>query len=77
MCIKSVWMIRCQLTLERSPQDIGGINLFVLISLFSLIFCVPLALVMESHLWPAAVESAKASVGGAGLARMLVVRMRV
>ncbi len=32
---------------------------------------------MESHLWPAAIENAKASVGGAGLARMLVVRMRV
>ena len=58
-------------------QDLGGINLFVLISLFSLVFCIPLALVMESHLWPAAVESAKASVGAGQFARYMLVRFCV
>ena len=58
-----------------NDQDVGGINLFVLISLFSLVFCIPLALVMESHMWPAAIESAKASVGTGSFARLMLVRL--
>lgn len=44
-------------------QDIGGINLFVLISAVSLLFCAPLALVMESSQWGGALAAAKLTVG--------------
>ena len=45
------------------PQNIGGINLFVLISAISLLFCVPLALVMESAQWGAAFSAAQVNIG--------------
>lgn len=44
-------------------QDIGGINLFVLISAVSLLFCAPLAVVMESSQWSAAITAAQLTVG--------------
>lgn len=44
-------------------KEIDGINLFGLISIFSLIFCVPAAVVVESHLWAPAAEQAALSLG--------------
>lgn len=44
-------------------KDIDGINLFGLISIFSLLYCAPLALVMESARWPALLQGAVTSAG--------------
>lgn len=45
-------------------KSIDGINLFGLISIFSLVYCAPLALVMESTKWPALWDAAVVKMGG-------------
>lgn len=56
-----------------AAQDLGGINLFILISAASLLYCIPLAYVMESSQWGAAFEAAKLTVGTQGLLQLLAV----
>jgi hypothetical protein len=45
------------------PQHIDGINLFGMISIASLIFCIPAAIYAESHMWGAAWNTAVQSMG--------------
>lgn len=54
MCVILCW---CLL------QDVDGINLFGLISIVSLVFCVPAAIWAESHMWGAAWQAAVANMG--------------
>lgn len=44
-------------------QHIDGINLFGLISIVSLVYCIPAAIWAESHLWGAAWNTAVQSMG--------------
>lgn len=44
-------------------QHIDGINLFGLISISSLLFCIPAAIWAESHMWGAAWNTAVQSLG--------------
>lgn len=44
-------------------QHIDGINLFGMISIASLIFCIPAAIYAESHMWGAAWNTAVQSMG--------------
>lgn len=52
-------------------QHIDGINLFGLISLVSLLFCVPAAVAVEGHLWGAAWHAASSKLGLAALLQLL------
>lgn len=51
------------LILSSYAQHIDGINLFGLISISSLLFCVPAAIWAESHLWSAAWQTAVNNLG--------------
>lgn len=44
-------------------QEVGGINLFVLISAVSLLYCAPLAVFMEGLKWGGALQAAQLGVG--------------
>lgn len=44
-------------------QHIDGINLFGLISIASLVYCIPAAIYMESAVWPAAWQAAGDKLG--------------
>ena len=44
-------------------QHIDGINLFGLISIASLLYCAPLAILMEGSVWSGAYNTALANVG--------------
>jgi solute carrier family 35, member E1 len=46
--------------------DMDGINLFGLISISSLLFCIPTAILLESHLWPQAASAAAQALGSQG-----------
>ncbi|MEW5296931.1 MAG: hypothetical protein WDW36_000177 [Sanguina aurantia] len=52
-------------------KHIDGINLFGLISIASLVYCVPAAVVMESAVWPAAWQAACNKLGETGFYQML------
>ena len=54
-----------------TAQHIDGINLFGLISIVSLLFCVPLAVVCESKTWASCWALGVSRVGEAGLYKML------
>lgn len=47
----------------QRQQHIDGINLFGLISISSLLFCIPAAIWAESHMWSAAWTTAVQSLG--------------
>jgi hypothetical protein len=52
-------------------QHIDGINLFGLISILSLLFCIPAALWCERHLWETAWQAAVSSMGGRSFYQLL------
>ncbi len=52
-------------------QHIDGINLFGLISIVSLVYCVPAALLVERGAWSAAWAAASSQLGTAALLQLL------
>lgn len=59
MVLRGLYSRRCL----QGFEGMDGINLFGLISLSSLIFCIPLSLLFESHAWPQAASAAVAALG--------------
>lgn len=55
----------------RVPQHIDGINLFGLISIASLIYCIPAACVMEGSQWLPTWKASVAKLGKTALLQML------
>nr|QKY14896.1 xylulose 5-phosphate/phosphate translocator (XPT) [Polytomella parva] len=53
-------------------KDLDGINLFGLISIVSLIYCIPAAIYMESSQWKAAYAAVCSKMGAAAFARLLI-----
>lgn len=65
--VSNLGMVLRNIYSKKSLNDykhIDGINLFGLISIASLLFCAPAAVVAEGHLWGAAWERAAAALGG-------------
>ena len=60
-------------TLPLPSQHIDGINLFGLISIASLLYCAPAAVVMERSMWGPAWEAAVAKMGAAQFYQILAV----
>jgi hypothetical protein len=54
-------------------QHIDGINLFGLISIVSLLYCAPAAVVAEGHVWAGAWDAAVAKLGRGALIQLLAV----
>lgn len=53
------------------PQHIDGINLFGLISIASLLYCVPAAIWVERHMWGTAWQAAVNSLGATAFYQLL------
>lgn len=64
--------LRASLLAAPALQHIDGINLFALISIASLLYCLPLALLMESHVWAGAYEAAAAKLTASGFVQQMV-----
>lgn len=62
MVLRGLYSRRCL----QGFEEMDGINLFGLISISSLIFCIPLAVLLESHAWPQAASAAVAALGSEG-----------
>jgi hypothetical protein len=60
-------------TPTSTPQHIDGINLFGLISIVSLLYCAPAAVLAEGHAWGAAWDVAAAKLGQGALVQLLAV----
>ena len=56
---------------DVKDRNLDGINLFGLLSIISCVYCIPLAFVMESHMWPAMWETAVTSMGQGELLKLL------
>lgn len=54
-------------------QHIDGINLFGLISIASLLYCAPLAILMEGSVWSSAYNTALTNVGKNELFKQMAV----
>jgi solute carrier family 35, member E1 len=59
MVLRGLYSRRCL----QGFEGMDVINLFGLISISSLIFCIPISLVLESHAWPQAASAAAAVLG--------------
>ena len=54
-------------------QHIDGINLFGLISIASILYCAPLAIIMEGSVWSGAYNTALANVGKQELFKQMAI----
>lgn len=62
MVLRGLYSRRCL----QGFEGMDGINLFGLISIASLIFCIPISFLLESHAWPQAASAAVAAMGSEG-----------
>lgn len=62
MVLRGLYSRRCL----QGFEGMDGINLFGLISICSLIFCIPVSFLLESHAWPQAASVAVAALGSEG-----------
>jgi solute carrier family 35, member E1 len=69
MVLRGIYSKQCL----KDFKDMDGINLFGLISIASLIYCIPAALYMESHHWAAALRTAADSPGPFSVTNLLIV----
>lgn len=69
MVLRGIYSGKCL----QGFEGMDGINLFGLISIASLIFCIPAAIVLESAHWPQAASAAATSLGStAALVQLLL-----
>eukprot|EP00873_Tetraselmis_striata_P001038 jgi/Tetstr1/421302/TSEL_012275.t2 len=70
MVFRNILSKKC-LTGDMKSKNIDGMNLFGLLSIISCIYCIPLALIMESTKWGGAWEAAVTSLGQGEFLKLL------